>query len=755
MNNRKITFLWAMTLVIGMFSCSNKNEKSTVNQPEAKIDSLLSVMTVEEKAGEMTQLTLDYICKGKAFDESKEMVIDPVKLDSALLYYHVGSILNTGAYTLSREKWYELIRQIQEVATKKSRLKIPVLYGVDAIHGATYTQGSTLFPQELALAATFEPSFAEQAGAITAYEVRGSGIPWNFSPVLDLGRQPLWSRFFETFGEDPYLATQMGDAMIKGYQGGNLASPDKVAACLKHYMGYSFSTTGKDRTPVLMPERLMREYYMVPFASAIKNGALTVMVNSTEINGTPVHANYHMLTEILKGELKFEGFAVTDWEDIIMLNTVHCVAPTYKDAVALAINAGIDMSMVPSDVNFHKYLVELINEKRIPMSRIDDAVRRILRVKMKLGLFERPISDYNYYTKFGSQESAETNYRAALECITLLKNEKNTLPISKDKKVLLTGVAANLLNPLNGAWTHTWQGQSTKYNPVDKKTILQAVTDKVGPKNVVYVEGTTYNQDVNSANAVAAAKNVDMIIACLGEEPGTEKVGDIEDLEMEEAQLNLVKELSKTGKPIVLILAENRPRLIRKIEPLVSAVVMAYLPGNEGGRALAEVVYGDFNPCGKLPFTYPKYSGSLVTYDHKLSEKRDKYFQMNAFNPQYTFGSGLSYTTFAYSELALSKDTLSGSDTLTVSVKVTNTGERAGKEVVQLYTRDDYASITPSVKRLKRFSKIELQPGETKTVRFTLGASDLAFVNNDNKWITEPGSFGVMVDGLKSSFIYK
>lgn len=754
MEKNKIAILLVGALMWAMVSCDKKKE-GAVNQSEAKIDSLLSVMTLEEKAGEMTQLTLDYLCKGQAFDENKEMVLDPVKLDSALLHYHVGSILNTGTYTLSREKWYELIQQIQEIATKKTRLKIPVLYGIDAIHGANYTQGSTLFPQELALAATWEPAFAEQAGAITAYEVRGSGIPWNFSPVLDLGRQPLWSRFFETFGEDPYLATQMGDAIVKGYQGNDVSSPDRVAACLKHYVGYSFATSGKDRTPVLMPERVLREYYLVPFASAIKNGALTVMVNSTEINGTPVHIDRHILTEILKEEMKFEGFAVTDWEDIVMLHTVHKVAPTYKEAVAMAINAGIDMSMVPSDVNFHKYLVELVNEGRIPMSRIDDAVRRILRVKMKLGLFEKPISDYNYYSKFGSAEHAEINYKAALECITLLKNEKNVLPLAKEKKVLLTGIAANLLNPLNGAWTHTWQGKSTKYNPQDKKTILQAVQDKVGEKNVVYVEGTDYNKDINTAKAVAAAKGVEVIIACLGEEPATEKVGDIEDLEMEEAQLNLIKELSKTGKPIVLVLAVDRPRLIRKIEPLVAAVVMAYLPGNEGGRALAEIIYGDANPSGKLPFTYPRYSGSLVTYDHKRSEDRDKDFQMNAFNPQYQFGFGLSYTTFAYSDLKLSKDTIGNSDTLVVTVKVTNTGARAGKEVVQLYTKDDYATITPSVKRLKRFSKIALNPSESKEVMFKITTSDLGFVGNDNKWITEPGSFEVMVQDLKAPFYYK
>ncbi len=371
---------------------------------------------------------------------------------------------------------------------------------------------------------------------------------------------------------------------------------------------------------------------------------------------------------------------------------------------------------------------------------------------MKLGLFEKPVSDFNYYTKFGSKEYAEVSYKAALEAITVLKNENNILPLAKERKVLLTGVAANLLNPLNGAWTHTWQGVETKYNPTDKKTILQAVTDKVGEKNVLYVEGTGYNNDINTAKAMATAKSADVIIACLGEQPATEKVGDIEDLEMEEAQLNLVKELSKAGKPIVLVLAENRPRLIRKIEPLVAAVILAYLPGNEGGRALAEIIYGDFNPCGKLPFTYPKYSGSLVTYDHKLSEERDNKFQMNAFSPQYPFGFGMSYTTFSYSDLKISKTEIGDSDTLEITVTVTNTGGRAGKEVVQVYTRDDYATITPSVRRLKRFSKIELQPKESKKVSFKITKSDLAFVGNDNKWITEPGSFTLMVQDLTTSF---
>ncbi len=732
----------------------NAQAQSGQSKESRKIEELLSSMTLEEKVGQMTQLTLEYFCKGQPYDFDKEMVIDPVKLDSALLNYHVGSVLNTGSYTLSREKWYELIGQIQRTATQRTRLKVPVLYGIDAIHGATYTRGATLFPQELALAATWDPAQAERAGAITAYEVRASAIPWNFSPVLDLGRQPLWSRFFETFGEDPYLVTRMGQAMVKGYQGKDPSHPEKVSACLKHYVGYSFPYNGKDRTPVLMPERLLREYYLPPFEKAIQEGVLTVMVNSAEINGTPVHADKRILTDILKQELKFEGFTVTDWEDIIMLHTVHKVAPTYKDAVAIAINAGIDMSMVPMETDFCRYLVELVQEGRVPLGRIDDAVRRILRVKYRLGLFEKPYYPMNSYKKFGSKEFSKANYEAALECLTLLKNDDSILPLKKDRKVLVTGVAANLMNPLNGAWTHTWQGVDTRYNPGDKKTIFQAIKEIVGEANCLYSAGTGYDLDINIQETVKAAKEADYLVVCLGELPGTEKPGDIDDLTFDKTQMQLVKELSKTGKPVVLILAENRPRIISEIEPLLSAVLMAYLPGNEGGVAIADVLYGNFNPCGKLPFTYPRATGALVTYDHKFSETRDKEFGFTAVNPQYPFGHGLSYTTFSYSKLHINSPSMTALDTLEVSVMVTNTGNRAGKEVVQLYVRDEYASITPPVKRLKGFEKIFLEAGESKKVSFKIRASDLGFVNNDNKWITEPGDFQVLIDTLSGKFSY-
>ncbi|HEY8399994.1 MAG TPA: glycoside hydrolase family 3 N-terminal domain-containing protein [Cytophagaceae bacterium] len=729
---------------------------NSFSQPEIekKVDALLSQMTLEEKVGQMTQVTLDVICKGKPFDEKKKQELDKDMLKKVLVDYKVGSILNTGAYTLPREQWYEIISEIQKIALKQTRLKIPVIYGIDAIHGANYTVGATLFPQQLGLAATWNPEFAEQMGAITAYEVRASAIPWNFSPVLDLGRQPLWSRFFETFGEDPYLATLMGDATVKGYQGDNVGDPEKVAACLKHFVGYSNSRSGKDRTPIMMTERELREYYLVPFKSAIEKGAQTIMINSSEIDGVPVHADYHILTSILKEELKFDGFAVTDWEDIVMLHTVHNVADSEKEAVKLAINAGVDMSMVPLKLDFADHLIELVKEGQVPMERIDDAVRRILRVKYRLGLFEKVYYDMKRYPKFGSPEFAEASYKAALESVTLLKNNDRVLPMAKDKKVLVTGVAGNSMIYLNGAWTHTWQGQDPSYDTKGKKTIYQAISDIIGKDNTFYLQGTTEDKDVNTAEVVAKAKEADYIVVCLGELPSTEKVGDIEDLTFPQAQLNLVAELKKTNKPVIVVLVESRPRIFSSVESSMDAILMAYRPGDEGGRAIAATIFGLNNPSGKLPFTYPKHTGSLVLYDHKYSEKRDKNFAFNAFNPQFEFGTGLSYTTFAYSDLKLDKTRCSESESITVSVKVTNTGQLEGKEVVQLYTRDHYASITPSVKRLRRFTKINLKPGESKIVQFTLNKDDLSFLNRKLEWITEPGKFDIMIGDQKAEFEY-
>jgi beta-glucosidase len=748
----QLTCLMIGATFLASFTPVQKEKTNSKSDIDQKVEALLAKMTLEEKAGQMTQVTLDVVSKGGMYDAKKEQDIDAAKLDTAILKYKLGSILNTGVYPLTREKWYDIMTKIQ-VANEKSRLKIPVLYGIDAIHGVNYTREATLFPQELAMAATWNPSLIEKGASITAYETRASAIPWTFSPVLDLGRQPLWSRFFETYGEDSYLVTQMGKAAIRGFQGNDIGNPEKISACLKHFYGYSASTSGKDRTPILLNERDLREIYLPPFAAAIKEGAMTVMINSSEIAGTPVHASYHVLTEVLKGELKFQGFAVTDWEDIIFLHNAHHVATSYKDAVRIAINAGIDMSMVPSDFKFTEYLIQLVNEKQIPMSRIDDAVRRILKVKYKLGLFNKMFYPLDQYPKFGSAEHADASYQAALECLTLLKNGDNILPLNKQDKYLVTGIGANSLNYLNGGWTHTWQGIETKYNTKGKKTTLEAIKEKIGEGNVKYIEGAGYDKDINTAKAVEMAADVKAIIVCLGENQSVEKPGDIEDLEMPEAQLNLVRELAKTGKPIVLVLTENRPRLIGKIEKLAAGILMAYLPGNEGGRAIAEVLFGDFNPCGKLPFTYPRTSGSIYHYDHKYTEEKDAFFGMNGFNPQFKFGTGLSYTSFEYDDLKVNP-TLKGNDTLKISVKITNTGKIAGKEVAQLYVKDEVASITPPVKRLKGFQKISLNPGESKIVEFKITRTELAFVNEKLQWITEPGTFKIMVGNTSEKITY-
>ena len=674
--------------------------------------------------------------------------IDDSLLYKAIVKYKVGSILNTGQYTLPTSEWQKIIAKIQGAANE-TRMKIPVLYGVDAIHGANYTKGATLFPQELATAATFDTQFAYDCGEVTAYELRASNIPWNFSPVLDLGRQPLWSRFFETFGEDPYLATQMGDAMVNGYQGepteNSQIDKNHVAACLKHFLGYSNSKTGKDRTPIQMSERELREYYLVPFKSAIEKGAQSVMINSTEINGTPVHANSKILIDLLKEELQFDGFAVTDWEDIIYLHTVHNVAVDQKEATKIAINAGVDMSMVPLSLSFADYLVELVNEGEVSQERINDAVRRILRVKYRLGLFDQMNTAAEDYPDFGSEKFASKALEAARESVTLLKNKESILPLSKDAKVLFTGVAANSLNALNGAWTHTWQGVAEQYNSEGRQTIFEYAQEIAS--NVKHVKGTSYTEEVDIKQAVKAAKSSDVIVVCLGETPATEKVGDIVDLSLPEAQINLVKALAELNKPMIGVLVESRPRVVSEIEENLDAVLMAYLPGDWGGQAIAETIFGLNNPSGKLPFTYPRYSNDLLTYDHKSSELRDKHFGLNAFNPQWEFGEGYSYTTFEYSKLAVSDTVLS--DMITVSIDVTNTGDVAGKEAVLLFTKDHYASITPSVKRLRKFDKVYLEPGETKTISFELNINDVKYLAQDLNWMIDDGKMDLLIGDLK------
>lgn len=742
MNRVVITSLMCMLL-----SCSQK-KIDTVQETKTEVqelEALLSEMTLKEKVGQMTQLNIDLISKGEVYDLQEPHEVDIEKLRKAVVEYGAGSILNVGGHAYSLAHWNEIISAIQEMAIEETRLSIPVLYGIDAIHGANYILEGTLFPQQLAQAATFNPALVEQAASIAAYETKASGIPWAFSPVLDLGRQPLWSRFFETYGEDVLVAKKMGEAAVKGYQGDDASDPEKLAACLKHFVGYSTSASGKDRTPVYVHERQLREFYLPSFQAAIDAGALSVMINSGELNGVPVHVDKDILVDLLRDEMGFDGVAVSDWEDIIKLNILHMVAPTLKDAVAMAINAGVDMSMVPNDYEFSDLLVECVEEGKVSMERIDEAVLRILNMKKRLGLFENPMPHTTYtYDKVGSKDFEDASYQAACEAITLLKNDDCILPIPKDKTLLVTGKGADSHIYLNGAWSRTWQGTDPELDDNADFTILESL--QANFKNVIHADG--------SPDAATVAK-ADYVVVCIAETPSTEKPGDIDDLTFDREQLDMVKQVSAMGKDLILVLLENRPRVISEIEPLCKAVIMGYHPGDEGGRAIADIVAGKVNPSGRLPFTYPRHVNALTTYDHKLTEQLGREYAMDAFNPQWEFGKGLSFSDFEYSNLQLSTDTLTGSGELKISVDVHNPSGMDGKETVLLFIADKYASITPSVKRLRAFDKKNIKAGSTETFHFSIAAGDIAFVGKDNKWITEEGEFQVMVSRLEDSFNYK
>src|SRR5882724_4733188 len=713
----------------------------------AAVEKLLARMTLKEKIGQMTQLEIGMVTDG----QGQSIRVNADKLHKAIGEYGVGSILNVNDEALSAEKWHEVIRAIQEEA-KKSRLQIPVLYGIDTIHGPNYIVGSTLFPQPLAMAATWNPELMLRGSQIAAAETRKAGIPWSFSPVLDAGRQPLWSRLWETLGEDTYLATVMGVATVRGYEGSDLSSPGSVSASLKHYVGYSYPTTGGDRSPALIPENTLREYFLPTFAAALKAGAHTVMVNSGEVNGIAGHANGYLLKDVLRGELGLQGFVVSDWVDIKKLVGVHHVAATEKEATQIAVLAGIDMSMVPSDYSFSNLLLELAQEGKVPASRIDEAVRRILTVKYQLGLFDDPLRGIDSKTVIGSPESRHSSLEAARESITLLKNENHTLPLAKTARVLVTGPDADSLIPLNNGWSYTWQGNRESAYPKDHATILKAIQEKIGAANVTYVPGTTYNKEVDIAKAADAAAKADAVVLCLGEWAYAETPGNIPDLTLPDAQLNLVLRVLETKKPVILLLTEGRPRIISRIADAANAIVMAYNPGNEGGQAIADILFGDVNPSGKLPITYPRSPNRLFTYDHKAFEGEDGGAMPP---PQFEFGSGLSYTSFSYSDLRVSPATASGSGTVHVEVTVKNDGGRAGKEVVQLYLNERFASVTPPLKRLKRFAKVLLQPGESRKVSFELSTDDLSFIGADNKRVVEPGIFDVRIGGLQQTFEWK
>lgn len=717
---------------------------------DVDIEALLKRMSIEEKAGQMTQIDLGVISEGNICALKQPQILNSDKLRQAIAVYHIGSILNVGcgSGTMSLNNWHQILNSIHEANSTWSKNKIPILYGIDAIHGANYTMGATLFPQQIAQAASWNPQLVKKGYEITAYEVRATGIPWNFSPVLDLGRQPLWSRFFETFGEDVHLAKTMSKVAIEGYQGNDISNPYKVTSCMKHFLGYSMPLSGADRTPAWISDRELREYFLPTFKTAIEANARTVMINSGDINGTPVHANYDILTTLLRNELGFTGVAVTDWEDVYKLVNVHRVAKTKKDAVKMAIMSGVDMSMTPNDFEFTTLLVELVKEGSIPESRLDLSVRRILQLKKDLGLFSQTRYPIDQYPLFGSAEHAQVSLDLAKESITLLKNKDATLPLQSQEKIFLCGPAANSLNLLNGAWTHTWQGVDSQFNTKNKPTILQALRDIEGVE-VSYHQGVELDSVIDIERCVRKARNADKIVVCLGEKPATEIPGNIDDLTLSEPQIQLVEELANLGKPLILLCNFNRPRIIKRIVPLADAILYCYLLGDEGGRAIAQVLTGRENPSGKLPFTYPHLVNALVHYDRKHTEDMDVDFSENGFKPEFIFGYGQSYTNFEYSNLRFSDSNLNGNAKLTIMVDVKNIGKMQGKEVVQFYYNDLVASITPSMRKLFAYKKIELQPQQKQTVEFTCDRNDFSFINKELKRITEPGEIEIIVDNLK------
>ena len=727
---------------------------------EAQVEQTLKKLTLEEKIGQMMELVTDLF---GANDKNGVFYIDEHKTDSILSRYKIGSILNApNTCAPTAKQWEKYISQIQKISMK--RIGIPCVFGLDQNHGSTYTQDGTLFPQNINVAATFNREIARRSAEATAYETRAVSVPWTYSPTVDLGRDARWPRIWENFGEDCYLSSEMGSSMVRGFQGEDPNHIDQyhISACMKHFMGYGVPWTGKDRTPAYISPFDLREKHFAPFLAGLQAGALTVMVNSASVNGMPMHANKEFLTGWLKEQTGWDGVLVTDWADINNLYTREMIAKDKKDALRIAINAGLDMMMVPYSCDACGYLIELVKEGKIPMSRIDDACRRVLRMKYRLDLFKNPTQKLKNYPKFGGEEFAKLALEGATESMVLLKNEKlqdgnPVLPLAKGKKILLTGPNANQMRCLDGGWSYTWQGHRTDEFAGKYNTIYEAFCNEYGKENVILNQGVTYNEtgkyweenEPQIQGAVDAAKNVDVIVACIGENSYTETPGNLTDLWLSENQRNLVKELAKTGKPVILVLNEGRPRLIADIEPLAQGVIDILIPGNMGGDALVSLVSGKSNFSGKMPYTYPKEINSLANYDFKKSEEvgtMEGAYDYNAkITQQWGFGHGLSYTSYQYSNLKVSQSDFRHGDIIKVSVDVKNTGKVAGKESVLLFSSDLIASMVPDGRRLRAFDKIELQPGETKTVTFNLNADDLAFVSYDGNWVLEEGDFKLMI----------
>ena len=715
---------------------------------ERAISAILEKMSVEEKVGQMTQLTLGALSSSESNSGDPDgHELDPDKLRNAIVKKHVGSVLNVHNMAFSVTHWHKILTQIQDLATKETRHQIPVLYGIDSVHGANYVRGATLFPHNLGLAATRNAKLVEQCHAITARETRAAGIPWNFGPSLDVGRQPLWSRYVETFGEDVHISNVMATASVRGLQGESLSSKTSVAATAKHFLGYSFPLSGQDRTQSLLPEHYLREYFLPPFIRAVEQNVQAVMVNSSEINGIPLHASHEMLTKLLREEMNFKGVIVTDWEDVKKLHNLHKVAPNIKEAVRLSVEAGIDICMAPNDFHFTNNLIQLVREKLVPEETLDASVRRILRLKFSLGLFDNPYPDPASANKIGTKEAHALSARAARESLVLLKND-DALPLSKECKILLTGPGCHSLSALHGSWSYTWQGTDEAAYPEPLQTVLESFNARHGRDNVLWARGAQWDGSTDLDYALRKARNADVIVCVLAEKPGTETPGNISDLSMPENQLRLVRHLA-TGKPLILVLLGNRPRLITKVAGHCHAIIHAGHPGPHGGEALYEVLTGQFNPTGRLPFTYPRNPHSLLSYDHKHSDSIGPDKETPGFNPLYEFGHGLSYTTFHYDNLEVPANPLDKNDKLRLSVDVTNTGKRRGTETVHVFIRDLFASVVPPVKRLRAFRQVDLSPGETKRVTFEIPVTDLSYFGLENSLILEAGEFEVMIGGLK------
>jgi beta-glucosidase len=732
-----------------------------------RVDSLLARMTIEEKVGEMTQLAIDAVARGPA-RVGAPFPLDSAKLENALLTRHVGALLNTDA-AMTPDQWRDVIATIQRFARRK-RVPIPVIYGIDAVHGNHYQSTSTIFPQHIAMAATFDPKVVRLASEITAYEVRASGIAWNFSPVLDLGRQPLWPRFYETFGEDPYLASVLGVEEVLGNQrdprpsierllgrpagGTGIGGSVFVAATAKHFLGYSMPLSGKDRTTAWIPDRELREYFLPSFRAAIAAGIRTVMVNSGDINGVPVHSSHEILTDLLRTELGFTGIVDSDWEDIVRLYRVHHVAASNREAVKMGVLAGIDMSMVPYDFTFTDDLLALVKDGEVPTARIDEAVRRILRVKFELGLFQNAEADAVMLANIGAPAFQAVSRRAAEEAVTLLKNDRALLPITPGARVFVTGPVARSLTSQYGGWSYTWQGTDTTLYPKGVRTLLDALRVRGGADRVTYLPGTTWTGDVDIPAAVAGARGADVAIVAIGEDAYAETPGNIDDLTLPDAQLRLARAIEATGTPVVLVLLHGRPRIIHDAVPGARAVITGYLTGPFGGDALAEVIYGELNPSGRLPFSWPRAAGAiLIPYDRaRPADIGGTDSSSVGYNPEWPFGHGLSYTTFRYSDLRLESATLGPADTVVATVTVTNTGAREGRESVLLYVRDLVASVTPPMRRLRAFDAVSLGSGQSQTITLRVPVRDLSFVGRNDRLVLEPGEFDVMVGPFTTRF---